>query len=126
VALLVETTEHADILKELLPSWTVLTAGGEESEESKRSGVIVTELAAAERTLSNGVLIRATGTPWPLPELRWPNSTDSRAGFLIDFTDNYHPLAARHADHRRQAYASSGLILSLPTAKQSNEPKVSP
>jgi hypothetical protein len=126
VAVLAETPEHAHSLKALLPRWNLLTAGGEESEESKRSGVIVTELAAAERTLSNGVLIRATGTPWPLPELRWPSSTDSNVGFLIDFTDNYHPLAARHADRRKQAYASSGLILSLPTAKQSNEPKVSP
>lgn len=73
VAVLVETPAHARELAALLPGWVVWAAYDERVIHPKAgSGVIVTELAAAETVIRAGVLVRATGTRHPLPEIDWP------------------------------------------------------
>jgi hypothetical protein len=110
VAVLTETPEHAHVLAELLPGWAVWAAGDDSVVPPKAGcGIILTELAAAETVLHVGVVVRATGTQWPLPKLLWPNIQDVSSGVLIDFSDNYHPRAAKHADCRRQHYAAAGM-----------------
>ena len=44
-----------------------------------------------------GVLIRATGTRWPLPEINWPSVRRVESAVLIDFADEFHPKAAQNA-----------------------------
>ncbi len=110
VAVLTETPEHAHALAELLPGWAVWAAGDESVVTPKAGcGVIITELGAAETFLHVGVVVRATGTKWPLPKLLWPNIQDVPSGVLIDFSDNYHPRAAKHAERRRQHYQAAGM-----------------
>jgi hypothetical protein len=110
VAVLTETPEHAHALSELLPGWVVWAAGDETVEPPQAGcGVIVTELAAAETVLHVGVVVRATGTKWPLPPLLWPNGCDVEAGVLIDYSDEYHPRAAKDAGRRLRGYVAAGM-----------------
>lgn len=112
VAVLVETPEHAHALAELLPGWAAWAASDEAVTPAKAGcGVIATELGASETVVPVGVVIRATGTKWPLPRLHWPNGQDVSSGVLIDFADTYHPQAARHAVQRFREYTAAGMTI---------------
>ena len=113
VAVLTETPEHAHTLAELLPGWVVWAAGDESvCKPQPGCGVVLTELAATETVLHVGVLVRATGTMWPLPKVLWPNTQDTHSGVLIDFTDHYHPRAALYAERRRRQYQAADMVVS--------------
>ena len=120
VAILVESLVHARELALLLPGWVIWNSNELTAEKPKRKcGVITTERAAHETVVSAGVLIRATGTKWKLPEIDWPWMGDVEQGFLIDFADEYHPLAARNAKLRMTEYAENGRIVTVMKGKKS-------
>jgi len=107
IAILVETPAHARTLAESLTGWVVRTASQRGDSPPVRPiagcGYIVTELGAAATDLEVRVVIRATGTRWPMPDIGWPRPT-AETGVLIDFSDEYHEVAARHARHRVEHY----------------------
>jgi hypothetical protein len=112
VAVLVETLVHARELSELLPGWAVWKGGDlDVTKPEAGCGVITTEEGAAETVISAGVLIRATGTKWPLPEVDWPWVGDVGHGVLVDFRDEYHPKAAKDARNRVESYQEAGMTL---------------
>ncbi len=111
VAILVETPVHARELAQLLPGWVLWAAWESDDFDSvfnRPAGcdAIVTELGGMETALHAGVLIRATGTPWPLPKINWP-WWQSKSGLLVDFADGFHPAVARHAQSRIRHYAGA-------------------
>lgn len=114
VNILVESLRHARALAALLPGWAVWSADDlfAVPRPAPGCGLILTELGAAERVMSNGVLVRGTGTRWPLDGLDWPRA-DAEYGHavLIDFTDGYHPAAARHAIARMESYVAAGMTV---------------
>ena len=112
VAILVESLVHARELALFLPGWVVWNANELTAEKPRKGcGVIATEVTAHETVVSAGVLIRATGTQWKLPAIDWPWVGDVEHGFLIDFADEYHPLAARNAKLRMTEYAENGRMV---------------
>lgn len=112
VAILVETPVHARELAKLLPGWVTWTTSQDECPKRKSGfGVISTELAARETVISAGILIRAAGTKFPLPNIDWPWVGDVEEGVLIDFSDKYHSTAAKYAKLRMTAYEESGIII---------------
>jgi hypothetical protein len=118
VAVLAEVPAHARELGRLLPGWTVWTANDPTVAKPETGcGVIATELAAKETVIGAGVLIRATGTRWPLPEIDWPWPEDAESGVLIDFLDEFHPLAKRNAAARVEGYEQAGMTVYRPTAE---------
>ena len=120
VAILVESLVHARELALLLPGWVIWNANELNAEKPRRGcGVITTEKAAHETVVGAGVLIRATGTKWKLPEIDWPWVGGVEEGFLIDFADEYHPLAARNAKLRMTEYAEHGRMVTVMKRKTS-------
>lgn len=110
VAVLVETPEHARELAKWLPGWAVWKGGDlEVAKPEPGCGVIVTEMAARETVISAGVLIRATGMKWPMPDIDWPWLDDVEHGVLVDFTDDYHPIAVGNSKERSDIYARAGM-----------------
>jgi hypothetical protein len=96
---------HARELAALLPGWVIWTANGlDVPAPEEKCGIIVTERAAAEYGIGAGVLIRATGTRWPLPEINWPAVRRVESAVLIDFADEFHPKAVQNAAARTQSY----------------------
>jgi hypothetical protein len=102
IAILVETLVHARELTALLPGWVIWCGCQLESPKRPKPtcGVIATELGARKTVISAGVMIRATGTPWPLPKIDWPWPGEIEEGVLIDFEDMYHAVAERYAQTR--------------------------
>ncbi len=112
VAILVESPAHARELAELLPGWAVWTANDLEIKTPKKAcGVITTELAADETVILAGVLIRATGTKYPLPDIDWPWKDEVPHGVLIDFRDTYHPVSSLNAQARRVCYKEADMTV---------------
>lgn len=112
VAVLVETPEHARELAELLPGWAVWKGGDlDVTKPAPGCGVIATEMGAAEAVISAGVLVRATGTRHPLPEVGWPWVGDVDHGVLVDFADQYHPAAHKNAVARVESYQEDGMTV---------------
>ena len=114
VVILVESPVHARVLGALLPGWTVhidctFDVGNREKPAKGHGGRIVTELFAKENVLDEGILIRATGTKWPL-ELDWP-WRGAEPGVIIDFSDDYNPQAARNAAARADHYRETSQAL---------------
>lgn len=121
VTILVETPVHGRELAALLPGWAVHQKTDLIVPRPQVGcGLILTELAAAEMFIRAGILIRATGTRWPLPDLRWPLVECVDHGILIDLKDRYHPLAASNAQERIESYAQEGLTLAeiVPVARK--------
>ncbi len=115
VAILVESTEHADVLARLLPGWCVLRAEPSGSSGTHRAEgptrhssdmppqapnrSIITWLAAWRRGgIQTDVVIRADGTPWPLDLPLWPASHGQGVGrpvLLVDLADGQDRTAGR-------------------------------
>ena len=124
VAVLVETPDHARKLAELLPGWAVWRGGDlDVARPEPGCGVITTETGADETAISAGVLVRATGTRHPLPEVDWPWAGDVGRGVLIDFADAYHPAAHKNAVARVEAYRDGGMTVweAVPAANATKE-----
>jgi hypothetical protein len=113
IAILVETPVHTRELAALLPGWAIWSGVQLDSPVQPKPGcgVIATELGAKETSISAGVMIRATGTPWPFPEIDWPWLGDVEEGVLIDFEDNFHPVAGRYAKTRILNYGIQNMTV---------------
>jgi hypothetical protein len=123
VAILVETPVHARELAKLLPGWTVYTGTDRVLEDPPDgAGVIITEMVTADANPTAGVLVRATGTRWPLSLPGWPlGEGGQESAVLIDFADEYHPQAARYAKARAMSYAEAGMELWSPADSNRKE-----
>ena len=109
VTILVENPHHARQLAQSLPGWAIWTANEfQVKKPQKGCGILITEMSADETVISSGVLIRATGTKWPLPDIDWPWKGDVEEGVLIDFRDDYHPRARENALAREKSYQKDG------------------
>jgi hypothetical protein len=113
VAILVETPVHARELAKRLSGWVIWM--GESLEYPPRPnpgcGIIITERGAKAFIIQAGVLIRATGTPWPLPNIDWPWPGEVAQGILVDLGDDFHPVARRYAISRQNHYEQAGMSL---------------
>ncbi|MBO0698777.1 MAG: hypothetical protein J2P46_10305, partial [Zavarzinella sp.] len=113
--ILVENTEHSRVLRRVLPMWGAAdltpVAPADDTADRLPNPSIITEAYAATHPVIADVLVRATGTPWPLRVKRFPPvQRHARPDVLvIDFTDTFHPVAADHARRRREAYAMNGM-----------------
>ncbi|QJW94607.1 hypothetical protein [Frigoriglobus tundricola] len=115
VAVVVETPVHAREFADLLPGWVIWTANGlDVAEPEPGCGIITTETAATQYGIGAGVLIRATGTRWALPEINWPSVRRVESAVLIDFADEFHPQAAKNAAARTQSYQKAGMTVWTP------------
>lgn len=116
VAVLVETPAHARELAALLPGWAVWTANDlEVAQPEPGCGVITTERAAQETVVRAELLLRATGTRWPLPDIGWPWPEYAESGVLVDFADEFHHQAKKNAAPRIESYEQSGMTVYAPT-----------
>ncbi len=116
IAVLAESAEQARNLAAHLPQWRLCFArpdalnGLPPNQEARN--VIVTTTAAAKEGIEADIVIRGTGTSSPL---RWqdfrPVGDDHKRGdvLLVDFDDEYHKYAAKHAQHRRTDYEQCGI-----------------
>ena len=112
VTILVETPVHARELAMKLPGWAILIAGELTVAKPKAGcGILSTELAALEMVIRAGIWIRATGTRWPLADINWPWVDDVAHGVLIDFRDEYHPVAKTNAASRVEDYRENGICI---------------
>ena len=112
VTILVETPVHARELAMELPGWAISIAGELTVAKPKAGcGILTTELAAYETVIRAGILIRATGTRWPLADINWPWINDVAHGILIDFRDQYHPSAKTDAASRVEYYRENGICV---------------
>jgi hypothetical protein len=69
-------------------------------------------MAAGNAVMAAGVIVRATGTRWPLSVPDWPLTESGLAeAVLVDFDDRYHPTAARNAKSREQSYDEAGMTV---------------
>jgi hypothetical protein len=112
VAILVETPVHARELAALLPGWAVWSADDLDPDDPKPGrGIIITERATSHFGIGAGVLVRATGTRWPLPKIGWPRPKAATSGVLVDFADDFHPQARANALSRIRAYEDAGMTV---------------
>jgi hypothetical protein len=120
VAVLVESAEHARELARLLPDWKLRTW----TDEARRGlpgnlqaqHTILTSAYAARIGTDAQVVIRATGTSDPLHVRDFPPKavdTNETHVLVIDFADEFHPLAAVKAKHRRRSYERQDVLLSV-------------
>ena len=113
VNVLVESPEHGRELLSLLPEWPLLADGSAAINPASHGDTpdtvgpaIVTTAYAAQHVLDPDVVIRATGTPWPLRLRDFPPSHDDQHTkiLIVDFTDGQDPGAAAAAQRRIQGY----------------------
>jgi hypothetical protein len=101
VVVLVEGPEHAWRLRDLIPEYV--------------DGPFVRTTAEADRVgIRADVLIRATGTGWPLHVRGFPHRAESGRrdlALLVDLVDTFHPLAQADTCKRIQAYERQGLTV---------------
>lgn len=110
VAVLVESSEHAEELAGHLPDWAVRRwtgkPQGRRQKRPLRNGII-TVSAAQAYGLKLDVLVVASGEPAALDALGFPpplNGQDDREVLVVDFTDEFDPKSRkRSADRRRDA-----------------------
>jgi hypothetical protein len=124
VAVLVESLEHGRQLMPLLPGWPLLGVGGAPDVESGgecQLPAIVTVVYASTRRIDTEVVIRATGTEWPMRMTRFRRRTKGKLALdevlVIDFVDGYHAQASRDARRRLQHYRETDItVVPPPTA----------
>ena len=111
---LVENTEHAHALRRVLPTWgqcDSVPADGTDEYADADCPVVVTEAYAAMYPVAADVVIRAAGTPWPLRMKKFPpvREVDRPDVLVVDFRDDFHPLAREYARRRREEYGRAGM-----------------
>jgi hypothetical protein len=119
VVVLVESPEHARQLRSLLPDWRVWDlVPSAAAPVCWQRGVcgpsIMTSAYAARCGVRTDVLIRATGTRWPLHVKGFPRRIEEglcSGALLIDLDDSYHPLAQADTRHRLQEYERLGMAV---------------
>ncbi|MFO0802637.1 MAG: hypothetical protein U0791_05885 [Gemmataceae bacterium] len=116
VAVIVECPQHGREIATRLPGWPLRTAMRVPAEDRDQDcesalNVIATTTIACEHGIRADVIIRATGTEWPLRIKQFPPKLDKHmiAGVaLIDFQDNFHPVASRDSERRKADYLRRG------------------
>jgi len=71
----------------------------------------MTTMVAAERGIKADVIIRATGTGWPLRIKRFPPPQEDTARneiLVVDFQDGFHAGAQRNTELRKADYLRRG------------------
>jgi hypothetical protein len=124
VAMLVESPEHGRELKRLLPDWTLCDATTHASCDVHDGGPrIVTLVYAAKHGVSADVVIRATGTPFPLTVKNFPGARDEgddRAVLLVDFFDVGSVRRENESRARFHDYTERGYHLVAPVTETPN------
>jgi hypothetical protein len=119
IAVLVESTEHAQELAALLPGWMVRSAvpgKGVAAHEKKmtgrgaaRTGAILTQAYAGLHGLEADILIRATGGCGKLPlDDLVPEEGARPVSLLVDFEDAWDEQAKQDTMLRRRYYYDQG------------------
>jgi hypothetical protein len=116
VAVLVEVPEHGRQFQELLPGALLLdNRPGADHRRRWYDGPalkFVTAAYAATHPIKPDVIVRATGTGWPLRVKGWPPALDdvtTEEALLVDFTDTFDPQAAQDSRRRLEDYRSRGM-----------------
>jgi hypothetical protein len=130
VEVLVENTEHAHALAELLPEWDVLDAveaqePADEEEDDEEgvpltSGGIITWMYAARNAIDANYLIRATGWRGKIglePRNSWLK-TSTRRLTIVDFDDQWDRRASTDTAARVEEYLEQGLEVTWNKEKQ--------
>lgn len=116
VAVIVECPQHGREIATRLPGWPLLSAMRIPAEDRDQGcepalNVIATTTIARERGIRADVVIRATGTEWPLRIKNFQPKLDKQnvdGVVLIDFQDDFHPGAIRDAERRQADYLRRG------------------
>jgi hypothetical protein len=116
VAVLVEVPEHGRQFQKLLPGALLLDNGpGADHRRRWHDGPalkFVTAAYAATHPIKPDVIVRATGTGWPLRVKGWPPARDdvtTEEVLLVDFMDTCEPQAAQDSRRRLEDYRSRGM-----------------
>lgn len=106
VSILVQNREHAAALHQLLPDWRIISNNDQHSPDDR---CIVTELAAAQQYITSTFLINASGNELTEHTCFPAASEDEQRPVqtLLDFTDDFHALAAARATSRLHAYRTA-------------------
>lgn len=114
IAILVENTVHAEQLSRLLPQWQTVSAAPvcEPLKNFDRLGLclIATEMYALKHRVGADVVIRATGTPWPMQMKSFPPrySRRTHSVLIVDFEDSFSDVSQRHTRERACHYRQDG------------------
>jgi hypothetical protein len=76
----------------------------------------VTAAYAAKRRVRTGVIIRATGTAWPLRVQGFPPRVGKKGPaevLVLDFQDRFDTVAGKDAEHRIQEYRRQGMSVAV-------------
>lgn len=119
VAVLVESPEHGRELLPLLPRWRMLDMVEEEAlkdvqEEKDHANmpVVMTMVFAAQKGIKADILIRATGTEWPLRIKGFPRKEGKDTpgeALIIDFDDKFDAATQEDTKRRVQEYKRQGM-----------------
>jgi hypothetical protein len=128
---LVEAPEHGRELLLHLPGWRLLdlvlraTTGSDEDEAKNNSmPAVVTAAYAAKHSIKAHVLIRATGTAWPLRIKGFPprcDDTQAAQVLVLDFVDDFDPRAKQDAQRRAEEYRRMGMDVRVPAGAQGEQ-----
>lgn len=118
VVVLVETPEHGRRLLPLLPpGWRMLDAEAVEDKHTTFQGpAVVTAVYASRRRIRANVVIRATGTEWPVRLKGFPPRQGTAGGgdvLLIDFDDRFDAHAAEDSRCRVAEYRRCGRTVTV-------------
>ncbi|MFO0822841.1 MAG: hypothetical protein U0792_06935 [Gemmataceae bacterium] len=129
VTVLVECTEHARQLLQLLPDWKLVAANSEQADcvdEESTTGrkLIVTQMAALRYSINADVVIRATGGAGRLPVqvFPMPDASKQRTVIVVDFDDRFDPKAMQYTAGRIREYQAAGYTITTATLPKAGEP----
>ena len=109
VCILVESTEHAAVLKALLPTWSVVHAHSDGVTAEPGAGTIVTLTYAATHTIDADIIIRAEDGPLQIKGFP-PAASETQSGpvILVDIDDEFDDRASRQTQRRLDEYVDRG------------------
>ena len=125
VGILVENVEHALVLAERLPGWSVVTADDicqaglsrrqrqilrDGGDQQRGDGHVIVTWEGLSRVKGLDVLIRADAGQEAYPVTQSNSICPNRnlPGLILDFADKHHPLLRRWARQRKQDYVAQG------------------
>lgn len=128
VVVVVESPEHGRRLWSLLPGWKVLDLMPRETGESQANKprntdpVIVTQVFAGTKPIRADIVIRATGTEFPVRVKGFPrrmNYMGANEALLIDFLDHADTGMELETRRRVAEYQRRGMMVIRPMRDQS-------
>lgn len=120
VVILVESLEHGRHLLDTLPGWALLakatptpaTTAAPKAENTGTASTIVSAVYAAQEIVEADVLIRATGTAWPLRLRDFPPQRQQEVQdevVVVDFMEEFDAQARYDANRRIDDYRRRGM-----------------